>query len=49
MALDTLPLTLFSTCKPFLEESARIQRNALQSWSKLPSVHEIIIFGMSLG
>lgn len=49
MALDTLPLTLFSTCKPFLEESERIQRNALQSWSKLLSVHEIIIFGNESG
>jgi hypothetical protein len=38
-------ITLFTTAKPFLGHSGIIQRNALQSWKRLHSDVEIILFG----
>jgi hypothetical protein len=42
-------LTLFSTPKPFLGHSAVIQRNALQSWTRLHEDAEVILFGDEQG
>jgi len=38
-------ITLFTTCKPFRGEAARLQRNALRSWSRLHPTPEILVFG----
>ena len=38
-------ITLFTTCKPFRGEAARLQRNALRSWSRLRPTPEILVFG----
>jgi hypothetical protein len=38
-------LTLFTTAKPFRGHNAIIQRNALQSWTRLHPAVEVIIFG----
>lgn len=42
-----LPLTLFSTCKPFIGEAAVMQRNAILSWAKLGL--KILLFGNEKG
>lgn len=41
----TAQLTLFTTCKPFEGNFARIQRNALLSWKCLYPTCEVLIFG----
>ncbi len=49
---DTAPpsrITLFTTCKPFKGEAARLQRNALRSWSRLRPRPEILVFGDEAG
>jgi len=38
-------LTIFSTCKPFRDHFAIIQRNAITSWTLLRPKPEIILFG----
>lgn len=38
-------ITLFTTCKPFRGDAARLQRNALRSWSRLRPRPEILVFG----
>jgi hypothetical protein len=38
-------LTMFSTPKPFYGHSAVIQRNALESWSRLHADVQVILFG----
>ena len=38
-------LTLFTTAKPFRGHNAIIQRNAIQSWTRLQPACEIILFG----
>jgi Macrocin-O-methyltransferase (TylF) len=42
-------LTLFSTPKPFRGHSGIIQRNALQSWKRLHTDAEVILFGNDEG
>lgn len=42
-------LTIFSTCKPFINEFELIQKNAITSWKKLSNNIEIIIFGNEKG
>ena len=42
-------LTLFTTCKPFVGEFSRIQRNAITSWSRLRPSCDILIFGNEPG
>jgi hypothetical protein len=39
------PITAFTTCKPFVGETATMQRNAIESWTRLQPRPEIIIFG----
>jgi hypothetical protein len=41
----TVPLTLFTTCKPFEGPFALIQRNALRSWKRLDPACEVIVLG----
>ncbi len=38
-------LTIFSTCKPFVDEFKIIQTNAIKSWTQLGNNVEIILFG----
>jgi len=38
-------LTFFTTAKPFVSQSAVLQRNALQSWKSLSPNVEVILFG----
>ena len=42
-------LTFFTTAKPFVGQSAIIQRNALESWKRLHSDVEVILFGDEAG
>src|ERR1051325_8105358 len=42
-------LTFFATAKPFRNQSALLQRNALQSWKSLRADVEIILFGEDEG
>lgn len=42
-------LTIFSTCKPFVNEFELIQKNAITSWKKLDKNIEVIIFGDEKG
>ncbi len=42
---DTPVVSLFAIPKPFDEQSGRIQRNAIRSWSRLKPEMEIILFG----
>jgi hypothetical protein len=42
-------LTIFTTSAPFTGRAAVIQRNALTSWTLLPSVGEVILFGDQAG
>lgn len=40
-----MSLTLFTTCKPFRGEFARIQADALESWTRLVPRPEILVLG----
>ena len=40
----TVSLTLFTTCKPFVGNVARLQRNALRSWALGPLCN-VVVFG----
>ncbi|HVP28114.1 MAG TPA: hypothetical protein VMW35_03010 [Myxococcota bacterium] len=42
-------LTLFTTCKPFRGEFARIQSDALESWTRLDPRPEILVIGDAPG
>jgi len=42
-------LTVFSIPKPFRDEFAIIQRNAIQSWQRLDPNCEVILFGSEIG
>lgn len=42
-------LTIFTTCKPFRDETALIQKNAISSWKQLRPECEIILFGNESG
>lgn len=44
-----MSLTLFTTCKPFRGEFARIQADALESWTRLEPRPEILVLGTSPG
>ncbi len=45
----TLPLTIFTTCKPFEGQFATIQRNALRSWKTACPDCEVFVFGDEAG
>jgi len=45
----TPALTLFATCKPFLDHFGIIQRNALRSWKSFCPPCEVIVFGDETG
>jgi len=42
-------LTIFSTCKPFLGHTDLIQRNAIQSWTRLQPTPDVIMLGPDEG
>lgn len=44
-----MSLTLFTTCKPFRGEFARIQSDALESWTRLEPRPEILVLGDAQG
>jgi hypothetical protein len=44
-----IPLTIYTTPKPFLDHTAKIQQNALKSWTYLIPRPEIILYGDSKG
>jgi len=46
---EVIPLTIYTTPKPFLDHTGKIQRNALKSWTRLISRPEIILYGDSKG
>src|SRR6266478_2791565 len=48
MVSDSM-LTLFTTAKPFRGHTGIIQRNAIQSWTRLDTEIEIILFGNDEG
>lgn len=42
-------ITLFACPKPFIDHNAIIQRNAIQSWTKIPTLSQIILLGNDAG
>lgn len=45
----SLALTIFTTCKPFVGDFERIQRNAFRSWKELSPPCEVLVFGNESG
>lgn len=46
---EGIPLTIYTTPKPFLDHTGYIQRNAIKSWTRLTPRPEIILYNDSKG
>jgi hypothetical protein len=46
---EGIPLTIYTTPKPFVDHTGYIQRNAIKSWTRLIPRPEIILYGDSKG